>query len=112
MSRTRKRAIYIDAESSYGTDPSADGSGYVHIPALEVGDIVDQLELLATDYFTGRMHGTAPEAGRDMAELDVHGAADRPGDGGWRRNRRELRLRRLARPHPDRGLRDAGHDRW
>lgn len=84
--RTRKRRLYVWTESTYGTDPDADGSDYVQVPALEIGDLKDGLELLETGYLTGRAHArTAPIPGRDGWSFDVTvpliGLATAAGDG-------------------------------
>lgn len=69
MSNTRKRSLFIAVESTYGVDPSANGSGYVAVPAMPVGDPLDELEQLPTNYQTGRMHDTAPVPGADGGSL-------------------------------------------
>lgn len=86
MARTRKKTLYIDTETSYGSDPSANGSGYAYVPALEIGELQDTKALLETNYFTGRNFDTAPVAGRDGWTLDVVtpliGLSAAAGDGG------------------------------
>ena len=85
MARSKKKAAYIAAESSFATDPSANGSGYAWIPALSLPDIPQGQELLPTDYFTSGPFPTTPIAGAqggsfDM-EIPVIGLATRAGDG-------------------------------
>lgn len=67
---TKKRALYVAAESTYDTNPDADGSDYLYVPCLTLGDIVDGFEHLPTDYQTGRGFPTAPEAGVDRWTLE------------------------------------------
>lgn len=86
MPRSRRRALWIDEETGgYAVDPSTDGSGYLAVPALELGDLTMGPELLETNYFTGRLHNTAPIAGADRAELTFRipliGLASAAGDG-------------------------------
>jgi len=85
MARTRKKGVYIDTESTYGTDPSGDGSGYLWIPALELGELVNGKEQLETNYFTTRNWATKAIAGRDGWSFDVTvpliGLATAAGDG-------------------------------
>lgn len=89
MARTRKKTIYIASEgaaANYAVDPSADGSGYTWVPTLEVGDFSDDLEMIPTDYFTGRNFRTAMIVGADGASLSFKtpliGLATAAGDGG------------------------------
>jgi hypothetical protein len=85
MARTRKRAVWLAAESTYGADPSTNGSGYKAVPAFSVGDLGDGLEQLETNYATGRNFPTAPIAGRDGWSIDLElpwtGLASAAGDG-------------------------------
>lgn len=85
MASTKKKSLYLAAESTYGTDPSTNGSGYTPIPAMPVGEIVDELEQLATNYSTGRLHDTAPVVGPDGASLSftvpLIGLSAEAGDG-------------------------------
>ena len=55
--RTRKSTTWIALESGGpGVDPSADGSGYVHVPTMGTGAdfIDDETELLDTNFEIGR----------------------------------------------------------
>lgn len=83
--RSKARSLYLAVESSYQTDPSADGSGYTAIPAEGLGYPVDNLELLETDTATGTLNDTPPEPGRDGASIDFSipmlGMLTRAGDG-------------------------------
>lgn len=86
MARTRKRMLHIAAQTGgYTTDPSANGSGYLYVPALTVGPPEDTSELLPTNYATGRVWDTAPETGADGATLSfttpLIGLATAAGDG-------------------------------
>lgn len=87
MARTKKRYLYIATESTYGTDPDAndDGSEYLWVPTLSVGDIRDQKAGLPTNYATGRNFPTAPIAGPDGGEFDFEipliGLSTAAGDG-------------------------------
>lgn len=85
MARTRKKAAYIAAESSYGSDPSSNGSGYAWIPALSLPEIPMGKELLETNYFTGRPYKTTPQLGREGGTFDMSipiiGLADFATDG-------------------------------
>jgi len=82
--RTRQRSLYLALESSYATDPSADGSGYLPVPC-ELGDLTDGKEVIATAYSTGRPWPTPSVPGRDMAEISfsipLYGLALSAGDG-------------------------------
>lgn len=69
--RTKKRALYVAAESAYSTDPSSNGSGYLYVPVLELGLLQDGMSQLETNYFTGRNYPTAPIAGTDGWSFDV-----------------------------------------
>jgi hypothetical protein len=69
MARTRKKALYVVAEATFGTDPDADGSDYLPIPAQDLSDLKDDLELIETNYFTGRARSTTPIVGRDGASF-------------------------------------------
>ena len=85
MSRTRRRSLYMAQESAFGTDPSTNGSGYTSVPAEELGDLVDQLQMLETNYATGREWPTRVEPGADGAELQFQlplwGLTSAAGDG-------------------------------
>lgn len=63
--RTRKRALHIATEDTYGVDPSSNGSGYTAVPCFEVGEISDELEQLETNYQNGENYPTGMIAGRD-----------------------------------------------
>lgn len=87
MARTRKSALFVATESTYGTDPSASGAGYAYVPALgQIGALKDGLQLLETKYHTGRNFPTAPVAGADGWSFDVevpmNGFATAAGDSG------------------------------
>lgn len=81
----RERAIYVAAESSFSTDPSADGSGYAYVPATSIGDISDGKTPIRMNYLTGRNwpFGTIP--GVDGGEVEIGfpvvGLATSAGDG-------------------------------
>lgn len=83
---TRKRALYVAVESTYGTDPDSDGSSYLYVPCLELSDIKDEKAQLETRYYTGRAWQTAPIAGADGASFDftvpLIGLIVAAGDGG------------------------------
>ena len=86
MARSRKRSIWIAAETGgFGVDPDADGSDYLSVPAFDLSDLTDQKEQLPTNYFTGRLHDTAPIPGADSAEISfgvpLIGLATAAGDG-------------------------------
>ena len=67
--RTRKKALWIGSESTFGTAPS--GSSFLYVPAVQIGELKDTLQLLKTDYFTNRSFGTAPVVGPDGWSLDI-----------------------------------------
>lgn len=71
MTLTRRKNIYVMAESSFATDPDSDGSDYLEIPAMEISDLSDGLEILDTDYMTKRPYPTAPIPGRDGFEFSI-----------------------------------------
>lgn len=86
MARTRKSALYIANESTYGTDPSANGSGYTYVPVLgQMGMLKDGKQLLETNYHTRRNFPTAPEVGADGWSFDFEvpliGLTTAAGDG-------------------------------
>lgn len=71
MAITRKTSLWVAAESSYGADPSANGSGYKTVPVLgPCPRPTDGKATLATEYSTGRQWPTAPIAGPDGWTLD------------------------------------------
>lgn len=82
--RTRKRSLHIAHETTFATDPSADGSGYLYTPAEGI-EYTDQLEVLTTEYSTGRNYPTESEIGADGAEITFRtpliGMASAAGDG-------------------------------
>ena len=86
MARTRKRALWVVGESSYGVDPDAndDGAEYTYVPGT-VGDLKDGKAQYATDYATGRNFPTKPVAGPDGwsfdLEVPVTGMATAAGSG-------------------------------
>jgi len=71
--RPRKNALYIAIESTFSTDPSANGAGYLHVPAASVGEIQDQKEIIETEWHTGRNRATPALSGRDGWSIDVEG---------------------------------------
>ncbi len=72
MARTRKKILYVQTETTYSTDPDATGAAHTYVPAYEIGEIQDTLELLENDHFTGRAHGAvAPEPGADGWSLEI-----------------------------------------
>lgn len=85
MARHKKRALWVDAETTYGEDPSPTGSGYLWVPARNLGDLVDNKTQLETAYQTGRNWMTAPIAGQDGWSLEfstpVLGMVSAAGDG-------------------------------
>ena len=86
MARTRRSALYVAAESTYGTDPDSDGSSYTFVPTLgTIGLLKDGRELLETKYFLGRNFPTTPIQGRDGWSLDfevpITGLSVRAGEG-------------------------------
>lgn len=70
MTRTRKRGLYIAAESTFGTDPDSDGSDYVPIWTESIGMIASGRALLDGQYSTGRNAPTAQVLGPDGGTLD------------------------------------------
>jgi len=60
--RERKRQIHLVAESTYATDPDADGSSYYYVPAEGI-TYEEQTEILDTAYSTGRNFPTESEVG-------------------------------------------------
>lgn len=85
QNRTARRALYVARETNFDVDPSADGSGYLWIPANEVGELPPGVEVLETSYRTGRQFPTRPVAGADGGELEfstpVIGLSSAAGDG-------------------------------
>src|SRR3990167_1491320 len=71
--RTKKRAVWVNTESTYGTDAdaNADGAEYTWIPAFTISDLKDGKEPLETNYATGRPWKTAPIAGPDGWEFTI-----------------------------------------
>lgn len=63
--RTRKRALWLATESTYGTEPDSDGSDYVGVPCFEIGDLSDERDHLETNYQNGENYPTAMLPGRD-----------------------------------------------
>jgi len=53
----RVRALWVDEESTYNTDPSADGSGYQHVPLQSLPTAENAQEGVDLQYATGRNHG-------------------------------------------------------
>lgn len=68
-SRTRKKTLYLAAESTFSADPSANGSGYTSVPLRNLSELSDGLAHLETNYFTGRLEDTVPVVGADSAEI-------------------------------------------
>ncbi len=86
MSRSRNRAIWIATETGgYGVDPNGDGSGYLPVPAEALGDLVDQTQVLETDYANESEFPSATERGAGGAEisfsLPLFGLGTAAGDG-------------------------------
>ncbi len=83
---TKKRALWLARETNYGDDPSADGSGYLPVPAITIGDKTDKKTPMPTNYMTGDEFETKPEAGVDGWEftctVPVIGLAAAVGDAG------------------------------
>ena len=65
MALSRKRALYVDVATTYGTDDDQDGSDYLAIPCLDIGDLSEDKAPIPTNYRTGRQWDTAPIAGPD-----------------------------------------------
>ena len=85
MARWKKRALWAAAESTFATDPSANGSGYTFLPTVELGPLQDQKTVIETNYMTGRNFATAPIPGPDgwqfTASIPLWGNASLAGDG-------------------------------
>jgi hypothetical protein len=83
--RTKKRALWLATETTYGQDASVNGSGYRWVPTRQLGLLVDGRAPIRTDYFTGRNFPTAPIQGPDGASFDfrmpIWGLAAAAGDG-------------------------------
>jgi len=71
--RTRKNSLYIAAESAFSTDPSSSGSGYLHIPAVSVGELSDQIEMVDSSFMIGTNRATRTLVGRDGWSIDLEG---------------------------------------
>lgn len=70
MPKTRSRMLHVMAEATYGVDPSATGSAYLHVPAMSVGDLQDGKAILETNYNNGENWPTAGVAGPDGWSFD------------------------------------------
>ncbi len=70
MARYKKRALWVDTETSHGEDPSASGAGYLWMPCRSIGDLADNRAQLKTNYQTGRNWPTAPIAGPDAWAIE------------------------------------------
>lgn len=86
MALTRKRKVCIAFESTPLVDPSADGSGYVYVPALSVGDLSDDTSPIAGSIATGTNWETQPIAPLDSPwsfplDVPLSGLASAAGDG-------------------------------
>ena len=86
MDRTKVSRLSIAAETTFGTDPDSSGAGDVVVRVSKpVSFVSDQLQLLDTDYATGRNEPTAAEPGADSAEFSFEtplvGLATAGGDG-------------------------------
>lgn len=87
MARDRRRALFVNVESAYGTDPSANGSTYLWVPSWKdsLSKLIDKKAPIPTDYYTGRNHRTPPIPGPDGWEFSVSvpliGLAAAAGDG-------------------------------
>ncbi len=86
MARTKKRAVFVDTEVAFDTDPSADGSGYAWVPAVEIGQLRRGKTPMRTNYFTKRNFETPPtDDGAQSWEIDITtpliGLSSAAGDG-------------------------------
>jgi hypothetical protein len=86
MARTRKSALFVAAESTYGTDPSSSGAAYAYVPTFgQMGMLKDQKQLLETNYYTARNFPTPAIVGADGwafdCEIPMNGLATAAGDG-------------------------------
>lgn len=86
MSRNAK-SLYLAAQTGgWDTDPSADGSGYLPVPAEGISEVPAGIEQLEVAYSDGRMFSKANEVGAPtLAELSfqvpLYGLATAAGDG-------------------------------
>ena len=68
--RTRKVALYLKAESSYGVEAgSTDGSDFTACKCLSLDLLQDNTNMLETNFATGRNRQTEPEVGADGAQI-------------------------------------------
>ena len=84
--RTRKSALYIKAESSYGVEAgSTDGSDFTAVKCLSLDLLSDNTAMLETNYALGRNTKSAPEVGADGAQVTfttpLQGLVTAAGDG-------------------------------
>lgn len=71
MTRTRIRALYIAAESTYGTDPDSDGSDYVPVwTDGQISPLASGRALLDGQYSTGRNAPTSQVVGPDGGTIE------------------------------------------
>lgn len=70
---TRNRALWLAAETTFGTDPSADGSGYTFVPCTSVGELPTGKEPIPTQVLAGDNLPTKPVAGVDGGEFEIAG---------------------------------------
>lgn len=85
MTASRITAVYLAAESTYGTDPDADGSDYLPIRFDGVADPVDATEIEEVGNASGRNEPAELVVTRSGARLDLtiplYGYAAGSGDG-------------------------------
>lgn len=67
---SRRRALFAVPESTFGTHPDTTGATSKYIPCTSLGQLSDNLELLDTNFQTGRGYPTAPEPGADGWQLE------------------------------------------
>lgn len=83
--RSKKRALYIAAESAFSTDPDQDGSDYTAVFTQDLSFVDPGNEPLETNYYNGRNTTTAGERGNDSAAITFStpaiGLAAAAGDG-------------------------------
>lgn len=82
--RSRKMGIHVGVESTFGTSPSADGSGLTRVPA-EGASSREETEILETAYLTDRNYPTQSEVGAGGSSVSFStpliGMASAAGDG-------------------------------
>lgn len=85
MSRNAK-SLYLAAQSAWGSDPSADGSGYLPVPAEGISEVPMGVEQIEVQYSDGRVFSKASEVGApSLGELSFQmplwGLGTAAGDG-------------------------------